>query len=151
MDDVERFCVPVSEHLDSVVAELEAGRKRTHWMWFMFPQLRGLGESPSAQRYGIEGLDEATRYLRHGTLGSTYERLVATLHRVIVVEGHRVRDVFGSPDDAKLVSSLTLFAAAANSEGWVSLAEHCDDLLAATLSEGLPACAFTTAVLATAN
>ncbi len=151
MDDVERFCVPVSGHLDSVIAELEAGRKDTHWMWFMFPQLRGLGVSPHAHLYGIDGLDEAVRFLRHGTLGSTYERLVATLHRVVVVEGHRVRDVFDSPDDAKLVSSLTLFVAAANSEGRVSLAEHCDDLLAAARSEGLPPCAFTTAVLATSN
>src|SRR4051794_21698505 len=79
-DDLERFLRPVREHLDDAVRELTAGRKRTHWMWFVFPQLRVLGRSDMAVRYGLADLDEARRFLAHDELGRNYQRLVAIVH-----------------------------------------------------------------------
>lgn len=94
-----------------VVDELRGGRKRSHWMWFVFPQLRGLGGSPTAIHYGISSLDEAHAYLRHELLGS---RLRECARLVSAVQGRSVGQIFGSPDDLKLRSSMTLFARAAD-------------------------------------
>jgi uncharacterized protein (DUF1810 family) len=91
---------------DAALAELRAGRKRSHWMWFIFPQLAGLGLSPTAQLYGIAGLAEAEAYLAHPVLGS---RLVACTRAVLGVEGRSLHAIFGSPDDLKFRSSMTLF------------------------------------------
>ena len=93
-----------------VLAELKAGRKRTHWIWFVFPQLRGLGRSPTSQFYGIASLDEARAYLAHPRLGPRLEQCTRT---VLSVENRSVHDIFGSPDDLKFHSSMTLFALAA--------------------------------------
>jgi len=90
-------------------AELAAGRKRTHWMWIIFPQLRGLGSSPTAQHYAIRDLDEARAYLAHPVLGP---RLIE-LAGILAKSDRRATDIFGYPDDLKLRSSMTLFAAAA--------------------------------------
>ena len=93
---------------EQALAELRAGRKRTHWMWFVFPQLHGLGNSSMARRYAIGSLDEARAYLAHPVLGP---RLREVAEAVLALEGRTAHDVFGSPDDMKLRSSATLFAA----------------------------------------
>jgi uncharacterized protein (DUF1810 family) len=148
--DLERFLEPVREHLDDVVEELTAGRKRTHWMWFVFPQLRALGRSEMARRYGLADLDEARRFVVHAELGPTYERLAAIVHDVVVRQDLLVHDVFGSPDDVKLVSSLTLLRAAAEHEGRIELAERCRELLDVAERQGLPRCPVTIAALGAA-
>ena len=96
--------------MDNVRRELGAGRKRTHWMWFVFPQLRALGRSATAQHYGISSLAEARAYMAHAVLGP---RLVECAELVLAVEGRSAHDIFGSPDDMKLRSCMTLFATAA--------------------------------------
>lgn len=92
-----------------VLAELAAGRKRTHWMWFMFPQIAGLGRSAMAERYALGSLEEARAYLAHPVLGP---RLVRCAGLVNAVEGRTAHEIFGSPDDLKFHSSMTLFALA---------------------------------------
>jgi uncharacterized protein (DUF1810 family) len=96
------------------LAELTAGRKRSHWMWFVFPQLAGLGSSATAQRYAIRDLDEARAYLAHPVLGP---RLVEAATALLGVEGRSAGQILGHPDDLKLRSSMTLFAAAADDPG----------------------------------
>ncbi|MDY7090456.1 MAG: DUF1810 domain-containing protein [Actinomycetota bacterium] len=92
------------------MAELRAGRKRTHWMWFVFPQLAGLGSSSTARTYAIRDLDEARQYLAHPVLGP---RLRAAAD-ILVKADRSASEIFGYPDDLKLRSSMTLFAAAAD-------------------------------------
>ncbi len=107
--DLKRFVdaqAPVYRH---VVDELRGGRKRSHWMWFVFPQLRGLGGSPMAARYGISSLDEARAYLRHELLGPRMHECARLVNQV---DGRSIGEIFGSPDDLKLCSSMTLFARA---------------------------------------
>ena len=94
-------------HADAL-AELRAGRKRSHWMWFVFPQLAGLGTSPTAQRYGVRSLDEASAYLAHPLLGA---RLRECAQALLGLRGCSAEQVFGYPDVLKLRSSMTLFAA----------------------------------------
>jgi uncharacterized protein (DUF1810 family) len=107
--DLSRFVQAQAPVYGSVVDELRAGRKRSHWMWFVFPQLRGLGGSPMAVHYGIASLDEARAYLEHDVLGP---RLRECTRLVNEVQGRTVGEIFGSPDDLKLCSSMTLFARA---------------------------------------
>jgi uncharacterized protein (DUF1810 family) len=111
--DLERFVAAEAGIYETALDELRAGRKRTHWMWFVFPQLAGLGSSPTAQRYAISGLDEARAYLAHPILG---ERLRACTAAVLALAGRTAHDIFGSPDDLKFRSSLTLFQHAAPDE-----------------------------------
>jgi uncharacterized protein (DUF1810 family) len=108
--DLGRFLAAQEPVLAQVCAELAAGRKRSHWMWFIFPQLRGLGSSPMAQRYAIASLDEARAYLAHPVLG---ERLRRCTELVNGVEGRSIQEIFGYPDELKFRSSMTLFAHAA--------------------------------------
>ncbi len=110
MGNLQRFLDAQEPVLDQVLTELRAGRKRTHWMWFVFPQLAGLGHSDRARFFAIADLDEARRYLAHPVLGP---RLVQCTERVNAVQGKTAHDIFGSPDDLKLRSSMTLFAEAA--------------------------------------
>lgn len=110
---LERFVAAQAPVYAQVVAELEAGRKTSHWMWFIFPQLRGLGRSPTALHFGIEDLGEAKAYLRHPVLGP---RLVECSRLVLAVEGRSATAIFGSPDDLKLRSAMTLFGRAAADE-----------------------------------
>jgi uncharacterized protein (DUF1810 family) len=91
---------------ERALAELRAGRKRSHWMWFVFPQAEGLGSSAMAARYAIRRLDEARAYLRHPVLGP---RLVECTRAVNAVEGRSAHALFGWPDDMKFRSSMTLF------------------------------------------
>jgi uncharacterized protein (DUF1810 family) len=105
--DLQRFVDAQARVYPSVVDELRSGRKRSHWMWFIFPQLRGLGSSPMAARYGISSLEEAREYLHHELLGP---RLHECTQLVNQVQGRSISEIFGSPDDLKLCSSMTLFA-----------------------------------------
>jgi uncharacterized protein (DUF1810 family) len=111
--DLQRFIDAQAPVMSQVQAELRAGRKSSHWMWFVFPQMRGLGRSAMAQRYGIASLDEARAYLAHAVLG---ERLRECCNLVLAVQDSSAHDVFGSPDDSKFRSSLTLFNRAAPQE-----------------------------------
>ncbi len=106
---IERFVQAQDPVIADVRCELRAGRKRTHWMWFVFPQLRALGRSATAQHYGIGSLAEAQAYMAHPILGP---RLVECAQLVQAVEGRSAHSIFGSPDDMKLRSSMTLFATA---------------------------------------
>ncbi|TAM67082.1 DUF1810 domain-containing protein [Mycobacterium sp.] len=109
--DLQRFVEAQDPVYGNVVGELRDGRKRSHWMWFVFPQLRGLGGSPTAVHYGISSLDEARAYLRHELLGP---RLRECARLVTTVQGRTIGQIFGSPDDLKLRSSMTLFARASD-------------------------------------
>jgi uncharacterized protein (DUF1810 family) len=112
-DDLERFVEAQDRVYEEVRRELAAGRKMTHWMWFVFPQLRGLGHSATAQYYGIGSREEAVSYLQHPVLGP---RLRECVGLVLAVDGATAHAIFGSPDDLKFRSSMTLFAAAAPPE-----------------------------------
>jgi uncharacterized protein (DUF1810 family) len=107
--DLARFVTAQEPVIEQVYRELRAGRKQSHWMWFVFPQLVGLGRSPMAQRYAIGSLSEAKAYLDHPVLG---RRLVELTEIVNRVADRSVLEIFGSPDDMKFHSSMTLFAAA---------------------------------------
>jgi uncharacterized protein (DUF1810 family) len=113
--DLARFVVAQDERgtYEAALAELRAGRKRTHWMWFVLPQLRGLGSSPLAQHFGITGLSEARAYLQHPVLGP---RLRACCAALVELGGDDAAAVLGPVDAQKLRSSMTLFAAAAPDE-----------------------------------
>lgn len=110
MSDLDRFVRAQDGVYDVALAELRAGRKRTHWMWFVFPQIAGLGSSPTARRYAIATLDEAREYLAHPVLGA---RLAEAAEAVLAVPERSAAEILGHPDDLKLRSSMTLFARAA--------------------------------------
>jgi uncharacterized protein (DUF1810 family) len=107
--DLDRFVAAQSPVIEEVKRELRFGEKRSHWMWFVFPQLAGLGSSPMAQRYAIASLDEARAYLRHPILGPRLAECAGIVNRV---QGRTAHDIFGSPDDLKFRSSMTLFGRA---------------------------------------
>ncbi|MCR5878585.1 DUF1810 domain-containing protein [Phenylobacterium sp. J367] len=107
--DLQRFVDAQAGVYDQALGELRAAEKRSHWMWFVFPQLAALGRSPTAQHFGISGLEEARAYLAHPVLGP---RLVACTAAVNGVQGRTAHEIFGSPDDLKFRSSMTLFQAA---------------------------------------
>ena len=109
--DLERFVDAQACVYGDVLGELRQGRKRTHWMWFIFPQIVGLGSSPMAQVYAIGSLDEAKAYLQHPVLG---ERLVECTRLVNAVANASAQEIFGTPDDLKFRSSMTLFDEAAD-------------------------------------
>lgn len=113
MADLERFVRAQAQHgvYERALAELVAGTKRTHWMWFVFPQIAGLGSSPTARQYAIGDLAEARAYLAHPVLGP---RLLACVSAVLAHHERSAAQIFGHPDDLKLRSSMTLFAAAAD-------------------------------------
>jgi uncharacterized protein (DUF1810 family) len=110
--DLQRFVEAQAPVMDTVLAELARGRKRSHWMWFVFPQMRALGRSPTAVRFGLGSLGEASAYLAHSVLGP---RLVACTRActAAVEAGRTLHEVLGSPDDLKFRSSMTLFERAA--------------------------------------
>ena len=106
---LERFVTAQNPVYESVKAELRAGRKRGHWMWFVFPQLSGLGQSEMAHRYAIASLAQAKEYLNHELLGA---RLRECTELVLAVQKATLFEIFGSPDDMKFKSCMTLFAKA---------------------------------------
>ena len=105
--DLQRFVDAQNPLYDRVRAELQEGRKRSHWMWFVFPQIAGLGSSPPARRFAISSLAEATAYLAHPILGP---RLAECTKLVNLIEGRPIGQIFGHPDDLKFRSSMTLLA-----------------------------------------
>jgi uncharacterized protein (DUF1810 family) len=107
--NLARFVEAQSGTYETALAELRAGQKRSHWMWFIFPQIAGLGSSPMAQHYAISSIEEAQAYLAHPVLGS---RLKACTEAVNGQDGRSAHEIFGSPDDMKFRSSMTLFGEA---------------------------------------
>ncbi len=118
-DPLERFVIAQEPVYATALGELRAGRKRTHWMWFIFPQISGLGHSEMAQKFALSSLDEARDYLAHGILGERLRTCTdAVLSHAARSHGHpSAHDIFGSPDDLKFRSSMTLFHRAAPHEG----------------------------------
>jgi uncharacterized protein (DUF1810 family) len=112
--DLERFVSAQDAVFAQVVEELRAGEKRSHWIWFIFPQMKGLGHSSQSEYYGIGSLEEAEAYLRHPVLG---ERLRQCTRLVTLVEDRDLSRILGYPDDQKFRSSMTLFARAAEEAG----------------------------------
>jgi uncharacterized protein (DUF1810 family) len=127
--DLERFVAAQTPVFPAVLSELKAGHKQSHWMWFVFPQLRGLGHSSMAMFYGIASMSEARAYLAHALLGPRLELCTQT------VLGHpekSLHQIFGSPDDLKFQSSMTLFALAAadpKSLFYQALDQYCGGVL----------------------
>jgi len=107
--NLQRFLEAQDHVYDTVIDELRAGRKSSHWMWFIFPQITGLGHSGMAQRFAIASLDEAKAYLQHPILGP---RLRECTQFVLNVDGHSAEEIFGYPDNLKFWSCLTLFMTA---------------------------------------
>ena len=139
--DLQRFVDAQDPVIEQVYEELREGRKRGHWIWFIFPQLRGLGPSDVATKFGISSLQEAAEYLKHTVLGP---RLRTCGELVIRVEGRSIEQIFGYPDYLKFRSSMTLFARA-TSENQVfnnALQKYfvgeCDSLTIERLGQGEP-------------
>jgi len=105
--DLQRFVDAQNPRFEGVRAELRSGRKTSHWMWFIFPQIKGLGHSPLARKFAISSREEADAYLRHSILGP---RLPECTQIVNLIEGRSIEQIFGSPDDLKFRSCMTLFA-----------------------------------------
>jgi len=106
--DLSRFLKAHEADYEHALSEIRGGRKRTHWIWYIFPQIEGLAFSSMSRHYAIKSLAEAHAYLRHPVLGA---RLVECAEAVVAVEGRSIAQIFGSPDDLKLRSCATLFAA----------------------------------------
>ncbi len=104
--DLNRFISAQEGVYGRALAELREGLKRSHWMWYIFPQIEGLGHSPTTRHYSIKSLEEARQYLAHPVLGA---RLKECAEAVVAVSGRSASDIFGHPDDWKLQSSMTLF------------------------------------------
>jgi len=107
--NLQRFLDAQNPIYEQVCRELRAGEKRSHWMWFIFPQLRGLGSSPTAVAFGISALEEARAYLQHTVLGP---RIKECTRMLLEVEKRSIDEILGYPDDLKFRSSMTLFASA---------------------------------------
>ena len=106
--DLQRFVDAQAPVYQRVLAELRQGQKQSHWMWFIFPQLAGLGHSPMARRFAIASREEAVAYLEHDILGRRLRECTALVN---AVQGRAIREILGSPDDLKFCSSMTLFGA----------------------------------------
>jgi uncharacterized protein (DUF1810 family) len=104
--DLQRFVTAQNPVYDGVCAELRNGQKQGHWMWFIFPQLRGLGSSPTATKFGLSSRQEAEAFLKHPVLGPRLEECTRLVNHV---EGRSIEQIFGYPDDLKFRSSMTLF------------------------------------------
>lgn len=132
--DLNRFLSAQEGVYERALAELKDGQKRSHWMWFIFPQIDGLGYSPTAKRYAIKSKEEARHYLNHPVLG---RRLLECTDAVVALKGTSLSVIFGYPDDVKFRSSMTLFETVAGSGSSFSIAldRYCNgERDAATLS-----------------
>ena len=105
--NLERFVNAQKQDFQIALSEIKNGRKRSHWMWYIFPQIQGLGFSDTSKFYAIKNLDEADEFLRHPVLGT---RLIVICNELLVLPGNNATAIFGSPDDLKLKSSMTLFS-----------------------------------------
>lgn len=145
--DLTRFIDGYRQSFDQALDEICRGRKRSHWMWFVFPQLAGLGTSTTAAHYAIRNRAEADAFLTDPTLGAGYRQLVDAVWTQVVTNRVAVHRLFGSPDDHKLVSSLTLFAGVAagldDPASWARFVEQADEILDRAESQHLPRCVLT--------
>lgn len=107
MNDLKRFLEAQEDDFAIALSEIKSGRKQSHWMWYVFPQIAGLGFSSTSIFYAIKDITEAEEYLQHPVLG---ERLVEISEALLKIEGKTAYQIFGSPDEMKLKSSMTLFA-----------------------------------------
>lgn len=105
--DLQKFLDAQQRDYQTALAEIESGRKQGHWIWYIFPQIKGLGQSSTSTYYGIESLDQAGRYLRHPVLG---KRLAEISRALLALQGKTANQILGNPDDLKLRSSMTLFS-----------------------------------------
>ena len=122
--ELQRFVDAQAPVYQRVLAELRQGQKQSHWMWFIFPQLAGLGHSPMARRFALASSKEAAAYLDHGVLGPRLRECTALVN---AVGGKTIREILGSPDDLKFCSSMTLFAAVSpDPEFATAIAKFCD-------------------------
>lgn len=110
-NNLNRFLDAQEANYADALAEIKRGRKQTHWMWYVFPQIAGLGISETARFYAIKDLDEATAYLAHPVLG---KRLIDITEALLAIQGKSANQILGSPDDIKLRSSMTLFGSLPN-------------------------------------
>jgi uncharacterized protein (DUF1810 family) len=113
MPDLQRFIIAQDNSYDTALSEITNGRKKSHWMWYIFPQVTGLGNSEYARKYAIKDLPEAEEYLAHPVLGS---RLIEISKATLAIEGRTASQIFGSPDDMKLHSCMTLFSMVDNAD-----------------------------------
>jgi uncharacterized protein (DUF1810 family) len=109
LHELQRFVDAQQPIYPQVVRELRAGQKRSHWMWFIFPQIRGLGYSAMSRKFALDSRDQATAYAQHSILGN---RLIECTQLVLDIPDRTIRQIFGSPDDLKFRSCMTLFALA---------------------------------------
>lgn len=112
-NSLTRFTEAQAQNYADALAEIKNGKKRTHWMWYIFPQIQGLGNSEFARFYAIKNLEEAEAYLKHPVLGS---RLIEISSSLLKLKGNDAYVIFGSPDDMKLHSSMTLFSLVPNTD-----------------------------------
>jgi uncharacterized protein (DUF1810 family) len=112
-DNLIRFIDAQAQNYTDALTEIKSGRKRTHWMWYVFPQIQGLGFSETARYYSINDLDEANAYINHPILGS---RLIEISQALLTLKSNDANAILGRPDDMKLKSSMTLFAALPNAD-----------------------------------
>ncbi len=110
MDSLDRFLKAQMRDYNVALSEIKSGHKRSHWIWYIFPQVKGLGFSSTSEYYGIDGLDEAKKYMQNDTLKN---RLIEISEALLGLDSSDASDVTGYPDDLKLRSSMTLFAEAA--------------------------------------
>ena len=118
--DLDRFVQAQAASYPQALAELRAGQKRSHWMWYVFPQIEGLGQSAMSRRYSIKSADEARAYLDHPVLGARLRECFAAVNNIA---GRSAHEIFGSPDDMKLRSSATLFAAVSDDDVFAQVLE----------------------------
>jgi uncharacterized protein (DUF1810 family) len=148
--DLERFHDGYQHDYDQALNEINSGRKRTHWMWYIFPQVTGLGSSPAAVCYAIGNRAEAEAFLRDPILGPGYRTMVDAVWSQVIGYDISIRELFDQPDDQKLVSSLTLFAIVAADVGddWAPTVAKANALLDRAELQGLPRCPTTRRLLA---
>lgn len=111
--NLKRFTDAQARDYETALSEMKNGRKRSHWMWYIFPQIQGLGFSETSQFYAIKNKEEAQAFLQHPILG---ERLITICNVLLNLQNNNAHHIFGSPDDVKLKSCLTLFAALPNAD-----------------------------------
>jgi len=145
--DLQRFIDAQHGSFERALSEIEAGRKTSHWMWYVFPQVSGLGLSSTSVHYAIGSVAEARAFLDHPILGERFRRIVDAVWHQVVERGVTVHDLFGSPDDAKLVSSLTLFAGVASEQENDPFLSHAGEILRSADAQGLGRCTTTEALL----
>jgi uncharacterized protein (DUF1810 family) len=146
--DLDRFVGAQRGNFERALSEIVAGGKQSHWMWYVFPQVAGLGLSPTSMRYAINSVSEAEALLLHPVLGDRYRQIVGAVWHQVVDDGVTIHQLFGSPDDIKLVSSLTLFAAAGRridqpAPAILAFVAQADDVLQVAYSQGFHRCTTT--------